>query len=353
MSNEESTPATHLIIGAGGIYLAVLAILLLYGLLCIWPLAAGRGAEPTTPPAGGGAPASAAAGATGPPQSAAAPVGATTTTSTVSPATTSFPPQTRGVVPPTDTTKSVGRTSTKADQQKSEAGAAGGSPAKRPSPPLTVGLLWFEIGGPEQGLLLLVLLSGALGACVHAIRSYAWYVGSRTLTSSWLLMYLTMPLVGALLAYVFYVVARGGFFAGDANVRSTSPFGFAATAALVGMFSEQAVLKLKDVADTLFSKPAPGRDSTPQGESAALGITSTTPPTLGIGAVNPVVTLTGSGFTPGSTASIAGTTRELKFINGTSVTIALTAQDVGAKATLEIKVTNPGGGSALTHVTVQ
>jgi hypothetical protein len=36
--------------------------------------------------------------------------------------------------------------------------------------------------------------------------------------------------------------------------------------ALVGMFSEQAVLKLKEVAETLLAKPEPGEDAVPQEE---------------------------------------------------------------------------------------
>jgi hypothetical protein len=35
-------------------------------------------------------------------------------------------------------------------------------------------------------------------------------------------------------------------------------------AAMVGMFSEQAVLKLKEVAETVLSKPKAGKDAEPQ-----------------------------------------------------------------------------------------
>ena len=35
-------------------------------------------------------------------------------------------------------------------------------------------------------------------------------------------------------------------------------------AGLIGLFSEQAVLKLKEVAETLLSKPSPGADAKPQ-----------------------------------------------------------------------------------------
>ena len=50
----------------------------------------------------------------------------------------------------------------------------------------------------------------------------------------------------------------------SATVQQTSPFGFAALAGLVGMFSEQAVLKLKEIAETLLAKPTPGENAKPQ-----------------------------------------------------------------------------------------
>jgi len=67
---------------------------------------------------------------------------------------------------------------------------------------------------------------------------------------------------------IFYVVVRGGFFSPQTTFEQTSPFGFAALAALVGLFSEQAVLKLKEVAETVLEAPAPGEDSKPQQDVA-------------------------------------------------------------------------------------
>jgi len=116
---------------------------------------------------------------------------------------------------------------------------------------------------PEVGLLLMVALSGALGGLVHALRSVYWYVGNRSLVRSWLAMYILLPFVGTTLAVVFYLVIRGGFFSPQAGAEQTSPFGFAALAVLVGMFSPQAALKLKEVAGTVFAKPQAGQDPAP------------------------------------------------------------------------------------------
>jgi len=131
---------------------------------------------------------------------------------------------------------------------------------------LLVALVALWPSGPnfeEAELLLVVILSGALGGMVHALRSLYWYIGNRDLVHSWLAMYVLLPFVGAVLGLVFYLVVRGGFFSPQAGAEQTSPYGFAALAALVGVFSEQAVLKLKQVAETLLTKTQKGEDHAP------------------------------------------------------------------------------------------
>jgi hypothetical protein len=113
----------------------------------------------------------------------------------------------------------------------------------------------------EIRLFYIVAMAGAVGGLIHGLRSLYWYTGNRMLVWSWLSMYVLLPVVGSALGVVFYLVIRGGFFSTQASVDETSPFGFAALAALVGMFSEQAVLKLKQVAETLLSRPPEGSDS--------------------------------------------------------------------------------------------
>jgi hypothetical protein len=134
--------------------------------------------------------------------------------------------------------------------------------------PITIFGRKFEIWD-EVRLLLIVILAGTLGSLVHTVRSVYWYIGNRTLKWSWLAKYILQPFAGSALAVIFYVVVRGGFFSPQTTFENTSPFGFAALAALVGLFSEQAVLKLKRVAETVLERPAPGADTTPQKEGSA------------------------------------------------------------------------------------
>lgn len=125
-------------------------------------------------------------------------------------------------------------------------------------------LFWTLSVSDEVRLIFIVAMAGAVGGLVHALRSLYWYVGNRELVFSWLAMYILLPFVGSTLGLVFYFVIRGGFFSPQATIEQTSPFGFAALAGLVGMFTEQAVLKLKEVAETLLAKPQEGRDTVPE-----------------------------------------------------------------------------------------
>jgi hypothetical protein len=108
----------------------------------------------------------------------------------------------------------------------------------------------------ELDLLLLVLLAGALGSFLHMAQSYSEYIGNRKLKSSWVWWYCLGPFIGAGLALVFYAAVRGGFMAigAGSNVKASemNPFGLVSVAALVGMFSKDATMKLGELFDTLF-----------------------------------------------------------------------------------------------------
>jgi hypothetical protein len=103
--------------------------------------------------------------------------------------------------------------------------------------------------------------AGALGGFIHGLRSLAKYVGNRQLRVSWAPFYILLPLIGALGGIVFYVVLRAGLFSPSTSIEQASPFGFAAVAALVGLFSEQAMEKLRQIAGNVFTEA--GRQTDP------------------------------------------------------------------------------------------
>lgn len=105
----------------------------------------------------------------------------------------------------------------------------------------------------ELRLLLLVLFAGCLGSATFALKSVADYVGDQKLYESWFAFYLVQPLEGGGIAFIFYVVLRGGLFTGSTiDVKAGNQWGIIAIAALVGVFSDQAFAKLREVFETLF-----------------------------------------------------------------------------------------------------
>lgn len=205
----------------------------------------------------------------------------------------------------------------------------------------------------EQRLLVLVMLGGALGSLLHALRSLGWYVGNRELVRSWALRYLVLGFTGAALAFVFYVVIRGGFFSPNTPVEATSPFGFVAFAALVGLFSEQAILKLKQVAETLLAKPGPGEDARPQntdagapggGRAGAPTITGVEPHEVG-GVASGAYVVTGSGFDPAAEVWVGGVKQQSTRVGATELRFT-PAQAPTAGTTLKVEVRNPDGRKA-------
>jgi hypothetical protein len=119
----------------------------------------------------------------------------------------------------------------------------------------------FSFSLPEEArIFVIIVTAGAVGGAIHSLRSLSWYVGVRSLVWSWILMYCLLPIVGALLATIFYVVLRGGLLAVQTSSSSLNVYGFAAVGALVGLFSEQAAAKLKDVFSEMFTTAEKGSE---------------------------------------------------------------------------------------------
>jgi|SRR5919204_3595748 hypothetical protein len=121
----------------------------------------------------------------------------------------------------------------------------------------------------DDVLFVIVAAAGALGGLIHTVRSLTWYLGNRSLRWSWVPFYVLLPLVGASGATVFYLVFRAGLFSPSTTTTQVNPFGFAAIAALVGLFSEQAMEKLRDVFGSLLAPARTGRDHAPPDDAAA------------------------------------------------------------------------------------
>ncbi len=221
-------------------------------------------------------------------------------------------------------------------------------------------IVWLGMQVPvwiEQRLFVIVLLAGALGATLHAVRSLTWYIGNRQLVWSWLAFYLALPLVGSLLGGSFYMIVRGGFFS-SGSIQATNTFGFAALGVLIGMFTTPAVLKLKEVAETVLAKPQPGADTAPtQAEGGARGAAAAGPPTIAsverqrrsAGAPRDALLIKGTAFASAATVQINGQARPAEVQSAQAILVSLTDDDtkrIDAGGDFDIIVANPGGAAS-------
>lgn len=184
-------------------------------------------------------------------------------------------------------------------------------------------------------VLVVMMIIGALGSLIHVFRSFYWYVGNRTLKSSWLLMYILLPFSGAGLAVLFYLIVRGGVSSQAPTIPSSFD-GYAAMAALVGMFSQEALLKLKQIAGAFFATAESGKDPA----IASLQIKGITP------AVGPIaggtsVTITGTGFATGDQVIFGGIPATSKTVTSSSQLVAITPPH--AAGTVDVELTNAAG----------
>jgi hypothetical protein len=203
-------------------------------------------------------------------------------------------------------------------------------------------------------LIVLVIVASALGSYVHAATSFADFAGNRRLVISWLWWYILRVLIGIALALVFYFAVRGGLLAADATNQTVNPFGIAALAGLVGMFSKQATDKLDEVFTTAF-RTAPGhgddqrKDSMDNPKPRVAGVE---PPTIATGSDTVTLRLHGEGFIPHSQVRISPLDtdvvleRATTFVNSTELTVVLIKEDLVEAGVLQVTVFNPepGGG---------
>jgi len=214
----------------------------------------------------------------------------------------------------------------------------------------TVNFMWCDNENPKTAcwvslntsMFLIALFSGALGSLLHSLRSLYWYAGNRRLRWSWAIMYMLLPFSGAVLALIFYIIIRAGFLpsSGTTPTVPSTPYGFAALGALVGLFSEEAVLKLKQVAETVFARTQPGKDHAAPPPKVAL-----IAPNSGPAAGGTPVTITGTDFTAGARVNIGGVPVASIVSVSTTTISATTPAHVAGAADVEVITPDDQKGS--------
>jgi hypothetical protein len=195
---------------------------------------------------------------------------------------------------------------------------------------------------PDQRVFLMVIVAGAIGSLVHTLTSLGDYIGNRKLSSNWLWWFALRIPIGMALALVSYLLLRGGLIvpqqtSGESKSLPSNLYAIAGFAALAGMFSRQATDKLREVFETLFTAQKPVKRDDPLSAGAALTVD---PATLTKGKPQPL-TVTGSGFQKGTTATVGGNDRPFTLVSATLGKITPTSEDVAKAGKLEIVVTNP------------
>ena len=216
-------------------------------------------------------------------------------------------------------------------------------PIDKPTALLNVLGIWKPPIHRELQLLLVVVCAGALGTFIHTMKSAQAFIGNGTMKRSWYWWYITAPWVGAAMALIFYAVLRGGFLIGaPADEKFVSPFGVLVIGALVGMFSDKASLKLKDIFDTIFKADGDPRG----GKLHAPVIHSLDPSTVQAGSTQEVKVI---GERLGKVTAIRFNSTELpvQIVSDREVRFTLKPEHIAKAGTLQIVVVDPENGTSV------
>ncbi len=123
--------------------------------------------------------------------------------------------------------------------------------------------------GSETLVILVMIIAGAIGACVFSLYAVAHHLGRlHDFQVRWTAWYFLRPFIGAGLAMIFYFLIRGGVLTVGTSLQNLNLIVVAGLSGLVGMFSEQALRKTRDVADTIFGSIPRNEEETARSTSS-------------------------------------------------------------------------------------
>lgn len=196
----------------------------------------------------------------------------------------------------------------------------------------------------ELRLILIVALSAALGSFVHMAWSFTTFLGRGQFDARWLWWYVLRIPIGAGLAVIVYFALRGGLLTTSSMSDTVvNPFGVCGIAALVGLFSRQAMEKLEETFTTMF-RTAP--------KPPTLAIASVTPSTFAHAAPPAALAVTGTAFTTTTQATINGASRNVVYTGPMRLDVQLAPPDTAAPGTLRLELTDQGARPVATTITV-
>jgi hypothetical protein len=121
----------------------------------------------------------------------------------------------------------------------------------------------------NRDLLLAVTLAGAGGAALSAAAEVVSHLGRRRFRSTWTPYYVIRPVLGAGLALMIYVIARGSLLSSNAPPQFLNFYGILALSVLAGLFARSALQKILETYDVVFTAGKGLYDSVEQKEPGA------------------------------------------------------------------------------------
>lgn len=199
---------------------------------------------------------------------------------------------------------------------------------------------------------LLATLSGAIGSMVHALSSYALHYARRDFERSWVPWYIVRPLIGGIVALTFVFLFLGNIVTvqttdGSGSTPLQNLFLLVGLGFLIGIFTEQAVEKLAQIANSVLTSARP---RAARGETVAKpSLTRVTPSTIPAGSADTKITADGQNFVAKRSSILVGSRRlTTTFVSATQLEAVVPRSELAKERQLQVTVrtTGPGGGQS-------
>lgn len=197
----------------------------------------------------------------------------------------------------------------------------------------------------ELRYLLLVMVAGGLGGSLRGMRSFATHAGEKTLLKSYAWFYWTQPPTGMIIAVPMYFLLRAGLFNVGDGASQLNPYGWGAIAVLGGMFSNEAILKLKDTFIRFFGAADLDQSQNTaerMQQASAIDLAMVDTKSVAVGR-ELTITLSGRGFRPESKVLFDGKELSTIFVGPTELKAKITATHTSTAGTYKIQVIQPDG----------
>jgi hypothetical protein len=115
------------------------------------------------------------------------------------------------------------------------------------------------LGVGEVRYALVTMFAAGVGSMITTILGYLRHASvEQDFDPAFAPWYVARPIMGVLLGVIFYFVLKGGLLATipDVSMREVNEFGLAGLGGLVGLFSKNAIEKLREIFNVLFRTQA-------------------------------------------------------------------------------------------------